>query len=142
MAITAQPYGRFLYDIAVGVHKLGTDTDFVALLASSYTPNLATHASFADLTGEVTGSGYTAGGAAVVIGSGTFDANSAAIPSADVTWATITATFRYAVLYKRTGSTASANPLIGLFDFGTDKVYSASPLTLSFPNNILTVSKV
>lgn len=142
MAITTQPYGRFLHDLTAAVHNLGDDTDYIALLTSSYTPNMGTHVSMADVTGEVTGAGYTAGGAAAVIGSGTYDANTAAVPCADVSWTSITATFRYAVLYKKTGSTAANNPLIALFNFGTDQVYNASPLTLSFPNNILTVSKV
>lgn len=40
-----------------------TDTIKVALTTSSYAFNLDTHETFADVTNEVTGTGYTAGGA-------------------------------------------------------------------------------
>lgn len=145
MAVTAQPYGQFLADVTKGVHSLGTDTDYIALLSSSYTPNISTHTSFADLTNEVTGTGYTAGGAAASLTPATYtggSTNSATVAAADVSWASVTVTFRYAVLYKRVGSTASANPLVGLFDFGTDRVYTASPLKLTFPTGIMTLAKV
>lgn len=145
MAITAQPYGQFLADVTKGVHNLGTDPDYISLLTSSYTPNYATHAAFSDVSGfEVSGSGYTAGGAQVTLTPATYTAgstNNASVAAADVSWASVTVTFRYAALYRQ-GSPASAGRLIGLFDFGTDKVYTASPLKLSFPNGIMTVSKV
>jgi hypothetical protein len=40
-----------------------SDTIKCALATSAYTPNLDTHAYFSDITNEITGTGYTAGGA-------------------------------------------------------------------------------
>lgn len=59
-----------IYDVAVDGMALGTlafgvDT-FKVMLVSGYTPNKDGHSSRADVTGEVAGAGYTAGGAAVV----------------------------------------------------------------------------
>lgn len=43
----------------------GSDAIKVALATASYTPNLDTHDYFNDVTNEVSGTGYTAGGAAL-----------------------------------------------------------------------------
>jgi hypothetical protein len=42
---------------------LAADTMKVALVSATYTPNQGTHVFFSDVTNEVTGTGYTAGGA-------------------------------------------------------------------------------
>lgn len=98
------------------------DTIKVALCTSSYTPNIDTHVFFSDVTNEVTGTGYTAGGATVTTPSVTVDtANDRAYFDADdTTWASSTITARYAILYKATGS-AATSPLIGYIDFASDK---------------------
>lgn len=143
MAVTAQPYGQFLADVTKGVHNLGVDTNAVCLLTSAYTPNYATHARYSDVNGsEVTGAGYTTGGAtATLTPAGYVGATGlATVACADVSWASVTVTFRYAAFY-RVGGSAYAGLLVGLFDFGADKVYTASPLKLSFPAGILTLAK-
>ena len=59
-----------IYDVAVDGMALGTlafgADAFKVLLVSGYTPSKDGHNSRADVTGEVTGTGYTAGGAAIV----------------------------------------------------------------------------
>lgn len=122
MAITATAYTAFLNDLGLGVHNFSADTDKVALLSNSYTPNLAAHAVFADVSpAQVAGAGYTAGG--VTLSNKTW---SGGVLNADpVNWASISVTCRYAVIYKSTG------PLIGLIDFGADRTYSAEPFQLS-----------
>ena len=51
--------------MAAGTLRFASDA-FSVLLVSGYTPSKDGHSTRADITGEVTGSGYTAGGAAVV----------------------------------------------------------------------------
>ena len=95
-------YTSFKKDIMNGAIDLDTDTIKVMLVTSAYTAS-ATHAKRSDITNEVTGTGYTAGGATLasatvtnVSTNGVFDAN-------DVAWTTSTITARGAVLYKSRG---------------------------------------
>lgn len=101
----------------------GGDTIKVALCTSSYTPSIDSHTFFSDISAEVVGTGYTAGGATLAGQSvsqdntddeSVFDAN-------DTTWTTSTITARYAILYKSTG-VAGTSPLIAYIDFGSNKV--------------------
>ena len=101
-----------------GSIDLDTDTIKVALVTSSYTPNYDTHDFFDDITNEVSGTGYTAGGATLTSTTVTQDNTNdrAVFDAADVSWSTSTITnARYAIMYKSTG-TASASPLICLID--------------------------
>lgn len=99
-----------------------SDTIKVALCTSSYTPNIDTHVFFSDITNEVTGTAYVAGGATITTPTVTVDtANDRAYFDADdTTWASSTITARYGIIYKATGS-AATSPLIGYLDFGSDK---------------------
>lgn len=55
-----------LYDQALsGNINWASDSIKMALLTSTYTPSLTTHVHFSDLTNEVSGTGYTAGGTAL-----------------------------------------------------------------------------
>ena len=110
-----------------------TDTIKVALVTSSYTPNQDTHDYFDDVTNEVTGTGYTAGGA--TLGSVTVTLDTANdrvdIDAADTSWTTSTITARAAVIYKSTG-TSSTSPLIAYIDFTTDQVSSAGTFLIQW----------
>lgn len=117
-----------------GTIDLDTDTIHVALVTSSYTPDQDTHDFFDDVTNEVVGTGYTAGGSALASkavsadntdNEGVFDAN-------DVAWTTSTITARGAVLYKKRGGASSADELIAYIDFGSDKVSTAGTFTIAW----------
>lgn len=54
-----------------------------------------------------------------------------ALDCADPSWATITITARYGVVYNRTPATDATRPLLGLIDFGADKSPSAGTLTIT-----------
>lgn len=110
---------------------LDTDTIKVALVTSSYTPDIDAHEFFDDITNEVSGSGYSAGGMALSNKSvsiddtddeGVFDAD-------DPVWTSATITARGAILYKDTGD-PSTSPLIGYLDFGSDKTSTAGDFLL------------
>ena len=114
------------------------DIDFdspinVALVLSGYTPNIDTHDFFDDVTNEVSGTCYTAGGA--TLGSVTVTAdntdNEGVFDAADTSWSTATITARAAVIYKSTG-TASTSALIAYVDFGADKVSTAGTFTIQW----------
>lgn len=131
MAVTSTVYLRALRRFAEGNVNWETDTIKLALLSSSYTPDLDNHDYFNDVSAyEISGSGYTAGGATLANRSFTVDtANDRVYLNADnVSWASATFTARYAVVYKDTG-TASTSPILVLIDFGQD--YSVSGATFS-----------
>jgi hypothetical protein len=120
-------YNRFKYqqlgDTGVTPINLKTDTIKVALLTSSYTPDIDNHNFLSDVNAnEVSGTGYTAGGATLANPSITKDTTNdrAYLDADDTTWANSTLTARYAVLYKSTG-TAATSVLIGYIDFGANK---------------------
>lgn len=137
MLITATPYNGFLLDLGAGVHNFAADTDKVALLAAAYTPNFSTHVSYADVSAnEVTGTGYTAGGITLSGVTWTVTGNVATLGANTATWAALSTSARYAVVYRSGGT----NRLIGLLDFGEVRSYVAEPLQLAFPSGVLTIT--
>lgn len=123
-------FDSYLNDVWAGNVTTGA-TYKIALLTSSYTANRATHDKFDDITNEITGTGYTAGGATVVP---TFTLDTTnhrmTIVVPQVTWTSSTLTARYAVLYRSTG-TASTSQLVMLNDFGSDVSTTAGTFTLN-----------
>lgn len=127
-------YNSFKRDIMNGAIDLDTDTINVMLVTSTYTPDQDAHTKRSDITNEVVGTGYSAGGSALAgkvvsvdntDNEGVFDAN-------DIAWATSTITARGAVLYKARGGAASADELICYLDFGSDKVSTAGTFTIQW----------
>jgi hypothetical protein len=98
------------------------DTIKLALCTSSYTPDIDTHDFFNDITNEVSGTGYTAGGVTLAGKATSVDTtdNEGVFDATDISLTTSTITARYGILYKSTGVT-STSPLICYIDFGEDK---------------------
>jgi len=108
------------------------DTIKVALLTSSYTPQQTTHEFFSAVsTFEVTGTGYTAGGATLANKTATTSSNVAVLNADNVTWSNSTITARYAVIYKDTG-TPSTSPLLACVDFGSNYASSNGNFTIQW----------
>ena len=126
-------YNSAKQKIMDGSIDLDTDTIKIALVTSSYTPNQDDHEDYADLTNEVTGTGYTAGGATLTNTTITKDnANNRGVFDADdVTWTTATITARGAVIYKDSG-VDSTSWLITYKDFGADITSTASDFDVLF----------
>lgn len=122
-------YRKSMVKIANGEIDFTNDTFKVMLVTSSYTPS-QTHEFRSDVTNEVSGTGYTSGGATVdlTVYEDTTN-NCAKIDSADVTWSNATITARGAILYKSTGN-ASTDPIITYYDFGSDKSSTDGDFTL------------
>ena len=134
-------YNFFKGEIMNGGVDLDTDTIKVALVTSGYTPNQDTHEDFADVTNEVSGTGYTAGGAALANKSVSVDNtdNTGVFDADDVTWAASTITARGAVVYKDTG-VAATSTLVCYLDFGTDQSSSSGDFTIQWnADGILTL---
>lgn len=107
----------------------------VMLLSSSYTPNQDTHDYLDDVsTYQVTGTGYTAGGASLTSKTVTYDAanNVLVLDAADVTWASSTITARYAVVYDNTPATAATKPLITYVDLVSDQASNNGNFTIEW----------
>jgi len=127
-------YGNFLLKALNKEVDFDSDTIKVALLSSSYTPDQDAHDYFNDVsTYEVSGTGYTAGGATLASKTATSDSstNVIVLDAADVTWSSSTITARYAVVYDSTG-TASTSALIGYVDFGSDQSSTNGNFTITW----------
>ncbi len=114
-------YDSFWNDLFAGNVAPETDTTYMMLATSSYSPNKSTNAKRSDVTNEASGTGYTTGGQSVTTtitnaSSGTSDLLT--VGFADVSWTTATITAAYAVVYKHRGGAASADNLYCLIDFG------------------------
>ena len=123
-------YNSFKKTIGDGTIDWDTDTIKVALVTSSYTPDIDTHTDFSThVTNEVVGTGYTAGGATLAGKVVTVDTTNdwAEYDATDVTWGSSTITARGAVVYESTGGN-----LICYVDFGSDKSSSAGDFTISW----------
>lgn len=127
-------YNSFKRDIQNGSIDLDTDNINVLLVTSVYSPNIDTHTKRSDITNEVVGTGYSAGGVALAGKTvvqdntndrGVFDAN-------DSTWSTATITARGAVLYKARGGAANLDELIAYVDFGSDITSTAGTFTITW----------
>lgn len=107
-------------DVMRGNIVFSTDTFKMMLTTSGYAPSKAAHAKRSDVTNEVVGAGYVAGGAAAVVtltpASGNADLE--LINVADVSWPTATLTAAFAVVYKARGGAAAADNLVYVIDFG------------------------
>ena len=127
-------YNSFKRDIMNGALDLDTDTIKVMLVTSSYTPDQDAHTKRSDVTNEVVGTGYSAGGAALANKAVTADNtdNEGVFDADDLTWSSSTITARGAVLYKSRGGASSADELLCYIDFGSDKSSSAGNFTLQW----------
>lgn len=111
-----------------------TDTIKVALTTNTFTPNQDTHDFFNDVTNEVVGTGYTAGGITLTGKSVSYDTASnetRLISSLNPSWTASSFTARWAIIYKDTG-TASTSPLLGYVDFGGDETVSSGTFTITW----------
>ena len=128
-------YNSFRRDIMNGSIDLDTDIIKMMLVTSAYTPNVDTHEKRSDVTNEVVGVGYTAGGITLAnktvtkdnaLNKGVFTYDPITIPSA-----TITA--RGCVLYKSRGGASSADELIYYGDFGADITSTGGDFQINAP---------
>lgn len=113
-----------------------TDTIKV-MLVNGYVPNKDTHRKRSDVTGEVTGAGYAAGGKTVGVTITEDDANDRIDMALDVVnWPSATISATGAVFYKSRGGAASADELVAAIDFGATITSTANTWSLDTPTTI------
>ena len=156
MANTQSMCTSFLGELMLGQHQLGastlvsrtsltaptTDTVKAALYLASATINAGTTAY--TVTGEVTGTNYTAGGVTVTNATAPTSTNSSATagvgywtPSASITYTTVTlaTAFDCVLIYNSTQS----NKAISVHTFGSQTI-TAGTFTLTMPTNSTTLA--
>ena len=129
MAITTGVCTSFKKELLEGVHNFagGGDTFKVALYTSSATLGASTTAY--STNNEVSGTGYSAGGATLTAVAPTTSGTTAYIDFNDVTFSSSTITARGCLIYNSTDS----NKAVAVFDFGSDQASSSSNFTITFP---------
>lgn len=106
--------------VCKGSIDFDTDTFKMMLVTSSYTPTKS-HDFRNDVTDEVSGTGYTAGGNAATPTVTKDNVNNRVDVSWVITsWTSSTITARAGVIYKSRGGASSADELVGYVDFGSD----------------------
>ncbi len=145
MAITQAMCTSFKAELMLAVHDFRPttgDTFKIALYTSSATIDANTTAYSA--TNEVTGTNYTAGGAAltnlgVVTSNNNASSGTGYTDFSDYTWSTATITARGALIYNSTPSansnanTTLTNAAVAVLDFGSDKTSTAGDFAIVFP---------
>lgn len=122
-------YSSFLADVFAG--NCNTSHSYKAMLVTSaYAENRATHTKRSDVTNEVSGTGYTAGGAAITLSASVNTSThrlTLTIPT--TTWASSTITARKMIVYRARNGASSADELVCCIDNGTDVITSSTTMT-------------
>ena len=101
----------------------------VCLLTNAFTYNSTTHVLYTDLTNEVIGVGYTAGGATVTGKASSYDSTNVLVDAVDTPWSAATLVdVRYAVVY----NAASPYKIRAIYDFGADKSVTIGTFTIQW----------
>lgn len=129
-----------LEDEANGDIAFGSDSFKAMLVGAGYAADKFRHARRDDVSNEITGGGYTAGGKAISV-SIVRDAvnNSIDVTLGGANWTDSTITARGAVYYKSRGGAAFADELVAYIDFGsniasTSGLFILNPSTIRFQN--------
>lgn len=125
-------------EMARGDLDFDTNTFKAMLVTSSYVPSKDNDDFLNDVTNEVSGTGYTAGGVASAVTVTKDTANDkVTIQFGAVSWASSTITARGCVYYKSRGGASSADELVAYADFGSD--VSSSGGTFSVAASTITL---
>ena len=116
-------------DLALDLDDTTADRFKIMLVTSGYTPDFGAHDFKADVTNEVSGTGYTAGGESLTSVTLTQASGVITFDAADVTWTSSTITARAAVIYD---DSLASDPLICYIDFGSDQSSSSGDFPISF----------
>lgn len=113
-------YNSALRDLVTGAVDADGDTFRAMLVGSGYTADKDAHSKRSNVTSEVTGTGYTAGGTVAAVSVTVDNANDRVdITLGAVNWPTATLSAAGLVYYKSRGGAASADELIAYIDFGS-----------------------
>ncbi len=130
MAITQAMCTSFKVELLTGTHNFTAttgDSFKIALYTSAATLDATTTAYSA--TNEVSGTGYTAGGADLTEVTPVASGTSAIVDFGDVSWSGATFTARGALIY----NASKSNKAVAVLDFGADKTVSGGTFTVQMP---------
>lgn len=128
MAITAAFCNSYKQELLQGVHE-AADTYMIALYGTT-SSNLSKSTTAYTTDGETSGTGYTAGGAALVGYSANLFGDVAVVDfTTDPTWPTSTITASGALIY----NASQSNKACVVLSFGSDIVSTAGTFTVTFP---------
>jgi len=138
MAIQQTATTSFKVQLLQAVHNFGptTPNTFKVALYTGAANIGATTTTYTGISGEVVGTGYTAGGNTLSISvSPTSGNNTALVPTAFVsfansTWTNATFTCRGALIYN---DSVAGKPSVAVLDFGSDKTVSNDTFQIVFP---------
>ena len=132
MAISQTLTDAFLQDCLDGAQNLGNGGNTLKIALYTSSASLGATSSAYSATNEVSGTGYTAGGATLSSQAVAFDSTNqvAYFDAADPAWTTATITARGALIYNNTKSNAS----IAVLDFGSDYTSTAGTFTIQLPS--------
>lgn len=128
MSIVQAMCTSFKRQLLTGVHNFSAHTFKLALYTDSAALDASTESYVVE--GEVSGSGYSAGGATLEVASVTSSNGAAVVDFADVSWSTATFSARGALIYN---SSVAGNPAVAVLDFGADRSPAGSTFTVQFP---------
>jgi hypothetical protein len=144
-AVTAGLFGVPMKNQYDGTAVVDWDTDTIkASLHTAYTFTQDTHDFFDDVSAsEITGTGYTAGGATLGTKTATYDTatDQIRLDAADTTWTTSTLSATDAVVYKSTG-VAATSPLMAAVDFGATVSTTAGTFQITWDSTGICVFDV
>lgn len=131
MAITQAICTSFKSEVMQGLHDFTTSTgDAFKIALYTSTATLDATTTVYSATNEVSGTGYTAGGAALTNVTPTTSGTTGYTDFADVSWTTATISgIRGALIYNST----NGNRAVAVLDFGGDQSVSAGTFTIQFP---------
>lgn len=133
MAVTAKVYGLALDHFLDADVDWTADTIKVALTTSSETPDQDADDYWSDAeANEVSGTGYTAGGATLANPTRGYTAgtNVLKLDGDDTAWTSASFTARNAHVYKDRGGATTADELISYVDFGGDETVASGTFTI------------
>lgn len=130
MAITQAMCTSFKKALLDGEMDFSSDTSQTYKIAL-YTSSASLDASTTAFTtsNEVSGTGYSSGGATLTVVAPTTSSTTALLDFNDVTFSSATITARGALIYQSGGS----NPAVAVLNFGADKTSTAGDFTIQFP---------
>lgn len=146
MAVTAAAFGLFFKSLANKEVDWDSDTLKCMLTTATYTPAQDTHQYKSDVTSEVTGTGYTAGGASLASPTVTYTAGSNVLmlDAGDASWTSSTITLPAngsAVIYDSTPATDATRPLICYQTTDTEVSSTSGTFTVQFSaSGIVTIT--
>jgi hypothetical protein len=130
-------YNSVLTDAVNADLDFAVDSFKMMLVTSSYSASKSAHAKRSSVTNEITGTGYTAGGAATTC-TISDDTNKKILTFSAVSWSSATFTTAAAVIFKARGGASSADELIAYIDFNGDVVSTGG--TFSVSSSVITLA--